>query len=815
MSTQADTAALDAWFAARGWQVLPFQREAWTAWAAGESGLVHAPTGAGKTLAVWGGPLLAAHARQQASPRAGKTRPLRVLWVTPLRALAADTHAGLVESARGLGLDLAILRRTGDSGSAERARLKRGECDVLVTTPESLALQLTYADAAERYAAVEAIIVDEWHELLGTKRGVLLELTLARIRVLAAAARPRVWGLSATLGNLDEAMRVLLGPTTPGRLIAGAVDKPIHIETLLPDAATRFPWAGHIGLSQLPRVLDAVAGAASTLVFTNTRAQAELWHQAIAAVWPDEPETLALHHGSLDGKLRNAVERGLAEGRMKCVVATSSLDLGVDFGAVDQVIQIGSPRGVARLMQRAGRSRHRPFEPCRMLMVPTHNLELVEIAAARRAIAAGTIEARRPLIAPIDVLAQHLATLATGAGFTRAEALAEVRRTHAYADIDDEAFDAALLLVTRGGRALGAYPDYQRVVDTDGVYRIASARVALRQRLSVGTIVADGHLRLKFERGASLGSIEESFIARLAPGDRFVFGGRVVELVRIRDMTAWVRRASGGGTVPRWMGGKMPLSTELAAATRALVAERTADEPEMRHARPMLDVQATLSHLPAADEVLVEAIRARDGSHVFFYPFAGRLAHEALGALLALRVARDLPGGYSFAVNDYGLVLSARTLPAVDEPTLARWLAPDDVAADLAATINQAELARRQFREVARVAGLVDQGTPGRGKSFKQLTQSCTLLYDVLAEHEPDHPLVMQAQREALAGAFDAVRVRAALAAIGGARLVLRAPPRLTPFALPLWAEGIRGHLSNEDWRERVERMAARLEQAA
>jgi ATP-dependent Lhr-like helicase len=263
------------------------------------------------------------------------------------------------------------------------------------------------------------------------------------------------------------------------------------------------------------------------------------------------------------------------------------------------------------------------------------------------------------------------------------------------------------------------------------------------------------------------------------------------------------------------MGGKMPLSTELAAATRALVAERAADEPEMRHARPMLDVQATLSHLPTADEVLVEAIRARDGSHLFLYPFAGRLAHEALGALLALRVARDLPGGYSFAVNDYGLVLSARTLPAIDEPTLARWLAPAGVAEDLAATINQAELARRQFREVARVSGLVDQGTPGRGKSFKQLTQSCTLLYDVLAEHEPDHPLVVQAQREALAGAFDATRVRAVLDAIGAARLVLRAPPRLTPFAFPLWAEGIRGHLSNEDWRERVERMAARLEQAA
>lgn len=815
MNAVPDTAPLEAWFAARGWRVLPFQRDAWSAWAEGASGLVHAPTGAGKTLAVWGGPLLAALARQRSGPPRGRARPLRVLWVTPLRALAADTHASLVESARGLGVALAILRRTGDSGSAERARVRRGECDVLVTTPESLALQLTHADAGERFAAVEAIIVDEWHELLGSKRGVLLELTLARIRRLAAAARPRLWGLSATLGNLDEAMRVLLGPDTPGRLIAGAVDKPIEIRTLLPDAPARFPWAGHLGLSQLPRVLDAVTAAASTLVFTNTRAQAELWHQALAAVWPHAPETLALHHGSLDARLRGAIERGLAEGRMRCVVATSSLDLGVDFGAVEQVIQVGSPRGIARLMQRAGRSRHRPGEPCRVLMVPTHNLELVEIAAARRAIAAGTIEARRPLRAPPDVLAQHLATLATGAGFTRADVLGEVRRTHAYAALSEAEFDAALALVTRGGRALHAYPDFRRVVDSGGVYRIANARAALRQRLSVGTIVADGALRVKFLRGADLGHIEESFIARLTPGDRFVFAGRVVELARVHDQTAWVRRASGGGTVPRWMGGRMPLSTELAAGTRALVADPSGDEPELRHARPMLALQAGLSHLPQSAETLVERIDARDGAHLFVYPFAGRLAHEALGALLALRVARERPGGYSVAVNDYGLVLSARALPAVDADALARWLAAVDVAADLAATINQTELARRQFREVARIAGLIDQGPPGRNKSLKQLTQSSTLLYDVLAEHEPDHPLVAQARREALAGAFDAAAVAALLAAIARTRLVLRNPPRLTPLAFPLWAEGIRAHLSTEDWRARVARMAARLEQAA
>jgi ATP-dependent Lhr-like helicase len=805
---------LDAWFAARRWTPAPFQREAWRRWRDGGSGLIHAPTGSGKTLAAWGGPVLAALERG-ASPARGP-RPLRALWITPLRALAADTHGALQGLADDLGLGWRILRRTGDSGSGERARLARGEADALVTTPESLCVLLSYADAPERFASLQAVVVDEWHELLGSKRGVQLELALSHLRALrAGAADPlRVWGVSATLGNLPQALDVLMGDTRRGTLVHAEGARRVEVDSLLPPATQRFPWAGHLGLVQLPQVLDAVDRVRSTLLFTNTRAQAELWHQALAAVWPHEPAALALHHGSLDRALRTAVEDGLRAGSLRCVVATSSLDLGVDFATVDQVVQVGSPKGVARLLQRAGRSRHRPGEASRVLCVPTHNLELVEIAAARRAIASGRLESRAPLVGCIDVLAQHLATLAAGAGIDAGQALREARDTHAFRALGEADWNAALQLVEQGGATLGAYPDFRKVVRAaDGRLVIASRAAAVRQRLSIGTIVGDGQVAVRWLQGGALGQVEESFVARLAPGDRFLFAGRVLELVRMKDLTAYVRSARGKpGGVPRWMGGRMPLSTELAAATQALLAEPDPPEAEMRLARPMLDTQRRLSCVPTPDELLVEQVEARDGNHLFVYPFAGRAAHEGLAALLAFRLARSTPASYSYAVNDHGLVVAGHKLPALDERAVRALLSPRELAADLAGSLNLAELARRQFREVARVAGLVFQGLPGRSKSLRQLTASSTLLYDVLAEHEPGHVLLRQARDEVLSGQLEFERLQAALEHAGARALRLMRPLRLTPFGFPLWAEGIRGRLSNEDWQERVRRMAGQLE---
>jgi ATP-dependent Lhr-like helicase len=815
---------IEAWFAARGWTPASFQREAWAHWRAGGSGLIHAPTGAGKTLAAWGGPMLAALARQPVPQAAGAKptrgpRPLRAVWITPLRALAADTHGALEGCARELGLDWKILRRTGDSGSGERARLARGEADALVTTPESLSLLLSYPDAPERFAALDTVIVDEWHELLGSKRGVLLELALAHLRALRAggAVPLRTWGISATIGNLPQALAVLMGTSGDGTLVQATNARTAHVDSLLPPATTRFPWAGHLGLLQLPQVLEAIGRVRSTLVFTNTRAQAELWHQALSSVWTDDPATLALHHGSLDRGLRSAVEDGLRTGALRCVVATSSLDLGVDFAAVDQVVQVGSPKGVARLLQRAGRSRHRPGEASRVLCVPTHNLELVEIAAVRRAVAQGRLEARVPLAGCLDVLAQHVATLATGAGIDEAAALAQARATHAFRDLSDHDWRATLQLVCSGGASLAGYPDFRKVLrGDDGRLVIASRRAALQHRLSIGTIVGDGQVAVRWLQGGALGQVEESFVARLSPGDRFLFAGRNLELVRMKDLTAWVRSARGKpGGVPRWMGGKMPLSTELAAGVQALLAEPDPPEREMALARPMLAAQRAGSHLPRPDELLVEVVQARDGEHLFVYPFAGRHAHEGLAALLAYRLARIAPASFSFAVNDYGLVVGGKALPALDEATVRTLLSPDGLAADLGGSLNLAELARRQFREVARVAGLVFQGLPGRAKSLRQLTASSTLLYDVLAAHEPDHVLLRQAQDEVMRGQLEITRLTAALHAAQARTLRLQRPARLTPFGFPLWAEGIRGQLSSEDWQARVRRMAEQLEAQA
>lgn len=801
---------LGAWLRdTRGGRIAPFQRDAWRAWQDGESGLIHAPTGSGKTLAALGGPLLDALARDPAA------RPgLSLLWITPLRALAADLAVQVESPLRALGIDWRVLRRTGDSASGERARLRKGQVELLITTPESLALQLSYDDAASRFAQLATVVVDEWHELLGSKRGVLLELGLARLRTLAPALR--TWGLSATLGNLDEAMAALLGNAAHGRLVQSRATRRIVIDTALPDRIERFAWAGHLGLSQLRRVVAAADAARTVIVFTNTRSQAERWHEALAAVWPHAADTLAIHHGSLDRALRREVEERLRTGAVRCVVATSSLDLGVDFASVDAVIQIGSPRGGARLLQRAGRSNHRPGEASRILCVPTHALELAEVAAARRALAAGAIEPRTPLAGGPDVLAQHLTTLALGGGFAADDAYAEVRGTHAYADLGRDVFDAVLAFLVHGGPALGAYPDYRKLVETDGRHHAANPRIARLHRYNIGTIVADGSVEVRYLKGARLGGIEETFVARLSPGDRFLFAGRNLELVRVRDMTAWVRLAKGARTaVPRWMGGRLALSNELGRWLQKTLADDGAREAEMRSLRPLLSLQRARSALPKPHQLLVERVHARDGEHLFVFPFAGRLVHEGLGALLALRLGRIAPATLAFGANDYGVIVSAARLPELGSDDLRTLLATAHAREDLVASIGAGELARRQFREIARIAGLVFASHPGRDRSLRHLQAGTGLIYDVLERHDPTHILLRQATDEVLARSFDLAHLLACLDDLAQREIVLTRPAQLSPFGFPLWSEWIRGGLSSEDWETRVKRLAAQLEAGA
>lgn len=809
-------ARLTAWFASRGWAPLPFQKAMWRHYLAGESGLLHTPTGSGKTLAMFGGPLL--QALHDPPPRTTRGRAktpvpvLQVLWITPLRALAADTARALREPLDALGLDWQVGLRTGDASARDKRLAREGRLDVLVTTPESLALLLSYPDTMARLQHLRCVVVDEWHELLGNKRGVLLQLNLRRLRDALPALQ--VWGLSATLGNLDEARDVLLPDVPDAPLVAGARPRPVSVETLLPAQGERFPWAGHLGLSQLQRVLEKLLAVRTSLLFTNTRAHAELWHQALSAVWPEDPDTLALHHGSLDPALRRAAEEGLREGRLRCVVATSSLDLGVDFPSVDQVLQIGSPKGIARLLQRAGRAKHRPGESGHIVCVPSHALELVEYAAARRALAHGHIEARRPLRLSLDVLAQHAVSCALGGGFDPDVLFEQVRRTHAFAGLDRAHWEGVLEFIVQGGRALSQYPDFHKVVrDDDGMYRVHDRRVALRHRLSIGTITSDGSVMVQFLRGGRLGAVEEQFLSRLRPGDRFQFAGRLLELVRLENLTAYVRKARGGdGVVPRWQGGRLPLSEALGHEMEAVLASPP-DSPEMRWLAPLLALQTRLSALPGPALLLVEHVRRREGQFVFVYPFAGRQVNEGLAALMALRWTRLQTNTFGYAANDYGFVLAPARPVELDAARVRSLLSPEGLLTDLRESLNLGELARRQFRDIARVSGMLVPALPGRTpRSLRQLQASSGLLYDVLRQHDPDHILLTLAEHEVLHDQLDLESLARALSSCQARTLSVQQPTSLGPLSFPLWAERLRGQLSNEDWKTRVLRAAQQLE---
>ncbi len=805
------------WFADQGWTPFPFQEEVWAAYAAGESGLIHAPTGMGKTYAAAMGPLLSG---PDGAPTDGdEAPPLTLLWITPLRALAADTGQALTRAAAALRPAWTIDVRTGDSSASARARQGRRLPTALVTTPESLTLFLSRPEWRERFAHLEAVVIDEWHELLSSKRGVQVELALARLR----GARPqlRAWALSATLANLDVALACLTGNASArGRIVKGFDAKEIVIDTLRPRTIERFPWAGHIGLKLLPEVVRAIDRARTTLVFTNVRSACESWYQAILEARPDWAGTIALHHGSLEREVREWVEDGLRNERLRAVVCTSSLDLGVDFAPVEQVLQIGSPKGVGRLLQRAGRSGHRPGAISRVSVVPAQALELVEAAAARDAAAVRDIEPRVPLTHPLDVLIQHLVTCAVGGGFRPADLLAEVRTTHAYASLDDAQWQFALDFVIHGGASLNAYPEYRRVViGDDGIAHVPDARIARRHRMGIGTIVSDNSIVVQFQRGARLGHVEEDFIARLTPGDCFLFAGRMLEFIRVRELTAWVKLAKGSkGVVPRWMGGRMALSSQLADGTRRLVADARRGvfaSPELQVVRPLLELQARWSALPLENEWLVEEIATREGHGLFFYPFEGRLAHLGLATLFSYRLSREMPRTFSITANDYGFGLVSPTAMPLRLADVGRMLAAPHVEADILAGLNATELGRRQFREIARVAGLIFQGYPGQPHPQRQLQASSSLLYDVFAEYDPDNLLLVQAVREVLERRLEASRLHAALDRLRRSRVVLTRPRRPTPFAFPLLVEIFRDKLSTEALEARVARMVGELEKAA
>jgi ATP-dependent Lhr-like helicase len=811
----------EAWLANRGWQPFGFQREVWQAIGEGRSGMLHATTGSGKTYAVWLGMLGELLRRHQ--PGRG-AEPLRAIWLTPMRALASDTTRALAEPLRELAPEWTIGQRTGDTPSAERARQDRRFPTVLVTTPESLSLMLTREHARDELQSVEYVVVDEWHELIGSKRGVQAQLAIARLWRF----NPRlvVWGLSATLGNLQEGMEVLClpGMTTDGAprpvLVRGKIDKHLVIDTLIAPDPGKYSWAGHLGARMQQPVVDEIARSGTTLVFTNVRSQAEIWYQLLLEAKPEWAGEIALHHGSMDKATREWVEQGLKQGSLRAVVATSSLDLGVDFLPVERVLQIGSAKGVARMMQRAGRSGHAPGRASRVTLVPTNTMEIIEAAAARRAACAGWVEQRESPDKPLDVLVQHLVTIALGGGFRAGELFDEVRTAWAYRGLTREEFDWALSFCERGGDSLTAYPDYHRITqDEDGVYRVRDRGIAKRHRLGIGTIVSDASMQVKYMSGANIGTIEEGFIARLRKGDCFYFAGKLLEFIRVQEMAAYVRRATRNkGTVPTWQGSKMALSAELGDAVLEMM-QRAAQgdfvEPELEAARPMLQTQARLSRIPTPDTVLVETFRSREGHHLYVYPFAGRHVHLGLASLLAWRLARERPNTFSISVNDYGFELVAAgqfdLAPVMDKSVFSTA----DLLHDVLASLNSTELAQRRFREIARVAGLVFQGYPGQPKSTRQLQASSGLFFEVFRKYDKGNLLLGQAEREVLSQELEISRLRATLTRLARKKLEhveLRHP---SPMSLPLMVERFREQLTTEQLSRRLDRMLGDMERDA
>ena len=815
---EAAHALASQWLGRRGWEPFEFQREVWQAIAQGRSGMLHATTGSGKTYAVWLGMLDALLRRH---PPGREAQPLRVLWLTPMRALAADTTRALTEPLRDLAPHWTIGQRTGDTPSAERARQDRRLPTVLVTTPESLSLLLTRERASDELRGVAYVVVDEWHELIGSKRGVQVQLALARLWRLNPGLV--AWGLSATLGNLQEAMEVLCRPAAAvaavpaPALVRGRIEKNLVIDTLIPPDPGKYSWAGHLGARMQQPVVDEIARSGTTLVFTNVRSQAEIWYQLLLEARPEWAGEIALHHGSLDRATREWVEQGLKEGSLRAVVATSSLDLGVDFLPVERVLQIGSAKGVARMMQRAGRSGHAPGRASRVTLVPTNTMEIVEAAAARQAAQAGHVEQRRSPEKPLDVLVQHLVTIALGGGFHADALFEEVRSCWAYRDLTREEFTWALAFCERGGASLTAYPDYHRIaLDAQGVWRVRDAGVGKRHRLGIGTIVSDASMQVKYLSGASLGTIEEGFIARLRQGDCFYFAGKLLEFIRVRDMAAYVKKAARHkGTVPTWQGSKMALSAELGQAVLEML-QRAAlgdfDEPELEAARPMLETQARLSRIPTPGMVLAETFRSREGYHLYLYPFAGRHVHLGLASLLAWRLARDRPNTFSMSVNDYGF-----ELVSADEFDLAPVMGKEvfgtgDLLQDVLASLNSTELAQRRFREIARVAGLVFSGYPGQPKSAKQLQASSGLFFEVFRKYDQGNLLLTQAQQEVLSQELEISRLAATLDGISRQKLELVHLRHPSPMSLPLMVERFREQLTTEQLSTRLDRILRDME---
>ncbi|MEO5908571.1 MAG: ligase-associated DNA damage response DEXH box helicase [Ginsengibacter sp.] len=827
---------INHWLTAKDFIPFAFQEETWQHIINNKSGLVNAPTGCGKTFSVFLGAIISFINEHPENYQTKNKNGLQLLWITPLRALAKDIGRAMEEVIDELGLSWQIGIRNGDTSMSERAKQKRNVPEVLIITPESLHLLLAQKNYPDVFKTLKIIAVDEWHELLGSKRGVQVELALSRIIGLSlepsalSLPRPSIWGISATIGNLQQAQDVLLSPLSLFGLkerdfvtVTAKIDKPIDIESIFPDEIEKYPWAGHLGIKLVDKVIPIILESKTTLIFINTRGMSEMWYQALLNACPDLAGTIALHHGSIEQELRFWVEENLHTGNLKAVVCTASLDLGVDFRPVETVIQVGSPKGVARFLQRAGRSGHRPGEVSKIYFLPTHSLELIEAAALKEATKIKLIESREPRILCFDVLIQYLSTLAISEGFYPANIFKEIKSTFCYREITEEEWLQILHFATAGGVALQQYDDYKKIEIIDGLYKINNRRIAMRHRMHIGTIVSDPMMKVKFISGGYVGVIEEWFIAGMQPGDAFTLAGRTLEFVMIKDMTCLVRKSNAKKSrIPSWQGGRMPLSANLGFMLRRKFDEaqnfmesgklKIKNDKELQILKPLFELQKYLSHIPKHNELLIEHIETKDGFHLFVFPFEGRLVHEAMAAILAYRISLITPITFSFAMNDYGFeLLSDQPIP-LDDTNAYTLFSPENLFQDIQRSLNSVEMARRKFRDIAVIGGLIFQGFPGEQKKARHLQSSASLLFNVFSEYEPNNLLLRQAYNEVMEQQMEEQRLRYMLERIQKGKIIITFPKRLTPFCFPIKVDSMREDLSSEKLEERVKRMQMQLE---
>ncbi len=870
ISTTSGYKTIKSWLSNQNRSPFPFQEQTWQHIINGESGLVNAPTGFGKTYSVFLGALIQFINNNPTNFTTKKNNGLQLLWVTPLRALAKDIERAMNEVVHELGMQWKVDSRNGDTSTADRAKQIRNLPEVLIITPESLHLFLAQKNYGDTFQHLKIIAVDEWHELLGSKRGVQVELAVSRIQGLKvqssrlkveganattnsncsstqnnesisnkkkeASKKEKnleleqtlnfepstlnlsVWGISATIGNLEEAKDVLLSSLRiEGVIVKANVQKKFEILSIIPEEIEKYPWAGHLGIKMAPSILPIIEKNNTTLLFINTRGMSETWYQTILDIAPELSGAVALHHGSIERELRTWVEDALHEGILKVVVCTSSLDLGVDFRPVETVIQVGSPKGVARFLQRAGRSGHQPDAVSKIYFLPTHSLELVEAAALKEAVGEQFIESRLPMLMCFDVLIQYLCTLAISDGFYPDALFEEIKNTYCFSEIIEEEWQQILQFITVGGIALREYDDFKKVEIIDGLYKINDRRIAMRHRMHIGTIVSDAMLRVKFISGGSIGVIEEYFISKLNPGDVFTLAGRNLEFVMIKDMTVLVRKSnSKKSIVPSWNGGRLPLSSQLGKMLRKKLNDANDDkvskkEIELTALKPLFDLQKELSAVPKENELLIEHIETKDGFHLFIYPFEGRLVHEAMAALLAYRISKITPITFSFAMNDYGFeLLSDQPIP-LDDSNVYELFSEENLYEDITKSVNAGEMARRKFRDIAVIGGLIFQGMPGEKVKQRHLQSSASLLFNVLSEYEPNSILLKQAYNEVMQHQMEEIRLRDMLQRIATSHIKITYPKKLTPFCFPLKVDSIRETITSEKLEDRVLRMQKQL----